>query len=138
MTVISGPVPPYSNPPINPQYFQPSVFFISNVSLGVTTTVTTSVNHNYVIGQLVRLLIPIGYGCRLLNGQSGNVIAIPAANQVVISINSQGSDPFVDAGLSNKPRIIAVGDINQGIISSTGRSIPTTNIPGSFINISPL
>jgi hypothetical protein len=27
--------------------------------------------------------------------------------------------------------------VNTGLISSTGRSLPTTTIPGSFVNISP-
>lgn len=135
---ISGPIPPYSNPPIEPQYFQPSRFVISAITLGSTTTITTTENHNYVIGQQVRLLIPFGYGSTQLNMQTANVIDIPAANQVTINLFSFGANQFVNANTSQKPQIIAVGDYNTGIISSTGRSIPTTNIPGSFINISPL
>jgi hypothetical protein len=137
-SVISGPVPPYSNPPIEPQFYQPRRFEISAVTLGVTTTVTTIDDMDYVIGQLVKLLIPPFYGCRQLNEQEGYVISIPAPNQVVVEINSsQNVDPFVSANIGTPPQIIAVGDINSGIISSTGRNIPTTNIPGSFINISP-
>jgi hypothetical protein len=142
-TVISFPVPPYSNPPIEPQNFQPSQFVITAISFGVNTTVTTSVNHNYVVGQLTRLLIPSKYGSQILNEQIGYVISIPAANQVVLTINSTNSDPFISSPTflpfqsKTLPQIVAVGDINSGIISSTGRILPTTNIPGSFINISP-
>ena len=57
-TVVSNPTPPYSNPPINPQYFQPNAFVISNISFGQSTTVTTVLNNNFVIGQEIRLLIP--------------------------------------------------------------------------------
>lgn len=136
--LISGPIPPFNNPPIEPQFFQPSVFFIIAIALGFTTTVTTSVNHNYVLGQQVRLLIPNGYGSRGLNERTGFVINIPASNQVTLDTSSVGINPFINAALPSKPQIAAIGDNNTGIISSTGRTIPTTNIPGAFINISPL
>jgi hypothetical protein len=138
-TVITFPVPPYSNVPINANFYQPSVFFISAISLGVQTTVTTTVNHNYVLGQLVRLIIPWGSGSRQLNEVTGNVLSIPASNQVLLDINSSKNvDPFQTTPYHQKPQIVAVGDINSGIISTTGRNIPSTNIPGSFINISPV
>lgn len=131
------PTSAYQNPPIEPQYYQPSQFFISAVSLGINTTVTTTVDHNYVIGQLVRLLIPYGYGCRQLNQQEGYVLSIPAANQVLISLDSSKNvDNFTNPGYRQQPQIVAVGDVNTGIISSTGTNIPTTNIPGAFIDVS--
>lgn len=136
--VISYPTPAYSNPPIESQFYQPGLFFIEDITLGHTTTITTTEDNNYVIGQEVRLLIPPGFGCRQLNGIPGFVIDIPASDEVVLDIYSASADPFMsDPDLENQPQIIAIGDINSGIISSTGRSIPTTNIPGSFINISP-
>ncbi len=141
--VISGPIPPYSNPPIEPQFFKPSQFVITNIGLGPTTLITTSINNNYVIGQQVRLLIPEKYGSIGLNEQTGIVISIPAPNQVTLNINSNGIDPFISSPTflpfqsKTLPQIVAIGDINSGIISSTGRTISTTNIPGSFINISP-
>jgi len=135
--LLTPPIALYNNFPIEAQNYQPSQFFISGVANGQTTTVTTTVNHNYVIGQLVRLLIPNGYGCRQLNEQTGNVIAIPAANQVTLDLFSLYADNFVNANLDTKPQIVAVGGVNQGYISSTGVNIPSVSIPGSFINISP-
>ena len=134
-----GPIAPESNPPINPQYYQPSVFYISAITLGNTTTVTTSVNHNYVIGQLFRLLIPPTYGSVQLNQQQGYVIGIPAADQVVVNINSTKANAFVASPTygPTPPQIVAIGDQNSGQISSTGNVQINTYIPGSFINISP-
>lgn len=143
MTVISYPIPPYSNVPIHPEFYQPRRFVILAISLGVTTTVTTTLDMDYVIGQLVRLIIPPTFGTRRLNEAQGYVIAIPASNQVTLDINSQGMDPFINSIATTKAQILAIGDINSGYASSTGRSIPTINgntqitIPGSFINISP-
>jgi hypothetical protein len=135
-----GPIAPESNPPINPQYYEPSRFAIENITLGTTTLVETTVDHNYVIGQLVRTLIPFGYGTTQLNGQQGYVISIPAANEVVINIDSTNYTAFSGSFTRNltQPQIIAIGDVNSGVPSnSNGRVLNGTAIPGSFINISP-
>jgi|SRR5579872_898053 len=133
-----GPVAPYNNVPINPQYYKPSRFVISAVSLGETTTITTTVNMNYVIGQLVRLLIPPSFGCVQLNEQEGYVISIPAANQVVLDIDSSlDVDPFISSSATTVAQIIAVGDINTGTVNPTGRVMNGTYIPGAFVDISP-
>lgn len=135
--VISYPTPLYSNPPIEAQFYQPSRFVISAVTLGATTTITTTASMNYLIGQQVKLFIPPGYGCIQLNGKSGYVVSLPATNQVEISIDSSRNvDPFIAANLNNSPAITAIGDVNSGIISTTGANIPSTSIPAAFINIS--
>jgi len=136
---MSGPIPPFSNPPINSQFYQPSRFVITAIGLGQTTLVTTSTNMNYVIGQNVRLIIPPSFGSFQLNEVSGYVINLPNPNQVELKIDSSiGVDPFVLSPATTVAQILAIGDINMGIISSSGIVIPTTNIPGAFINISPL
>jgi hypothetical protein len=135
--VISYPIPPYSNVPIYPQWYAPRSYFISAITLGVTTTITTTVSQDYVIGQLVRLVIPPTFGTRELNGQSGYVISIPASNQVVISINSVGYTPFQTSSATTLPQILPIGDVNTGVINDSGRSSVGTYIPGAFIDISP-
>lgn len=135
--LIFGPIAPENNPPINPQYYLPSVFDISALVLGSSTTVTTSVNHNYVIGQLVRLLIPQSFGSFQINEQTGYVTSIPAANQVVVNINSTMANAFQIGVTTTPAQIVAVGDINSGVINSQGRINNGIFIPGSFIDISP-
>lgn len=136
--LIFGPIAPENNPPIHPEYYLPRVFDISAITLGQTTIVTTSVNHNYVIGQTIRLLIPPSYGAFQLNGQQGNVIAIPAANQVTVTINSTQSNAFFIGPTTTPAQIIAIGDVNTGPINAQGRINNGTFIPGSFIDISPV
>ena len=137
-SVISFPTPAYSNVAIEDDFYQPSRFIISNITLGQTTVVTTSVDHNYVIGQEVRLIIPAAFGCYQLNGLSGYVLSLPAANQVEISINSSlNVNAYIAATSTQSPQIVAIGDINQGYISTTGTTVPNPGILGAFINISP-
>lgn len=134
-----GPIAPERNPAIEPEFYQPSVFTISALARGIQTTITTSVDHNYVVGQLVRLLIPSFYGSFQLNGQDGYVNSIPAANQVVVGINSTQANAFISSPTygPTPPQIVAVGDVNTGPINSQGRRNNGTFIQGSFINISP-
>lgn len=137
MTVVSAPYPPYSNPPIEPQFYQPSQFYISGVTLGTTTTVTTVANMNYALGQEVRLIIQPSNGCRQLNGVTGYVISIPSANSVVLSIDSSvGVDAYKSSSAPTQSQIVAIGDINSGFISTTGNVNSIINLPGAFINIS--
>lgn len=136
-TVVSGPVPPYSNPPIQPYYYQPSQFFINGVTLGQTTTVTTTTDLNYVVGQLVRLLIPESFGCYQLNGVLGYVLDIPASNQVVLSIDSSRNvNAYKTSTATTVPQIVAVGDINSGVTGVPAMVNSIINLPGAFINIS--
>jgi len=138
MMFLGPPRPPYSNPPIQPQNFQPSRFFISGVTLGLSTTVTTVVPMNYVIGQLVRLLIPQGYGCVELNEFYGYVIGIPNPNQVILNIDSSLPifNQFIAFNGRTPPEIIAIGDVNSGGDPTTNvNNVPTT-VKGAFINIS--
>lgn len=136
--VISYPIPAYSNVPINAQFYQPSKFVISAITLGQTTTITATADMNYVVGQLVRLIIPPTFGTRQLNESQGYVLSLPASNQVEVGINSVGADPFINSSATTKAQILGIGDVNSGVVNSQGRLSSGTFIPGSFINISPL
>lgn len=136
--VISYPIPAYQNLPIDSDFYLPQRFVISAISLGLTTTVTTSTDHNYVVGQQVRLIIPSNCGSYQLNESQGYVLSIPANNQVVISIDSlRNINSFVYQSTPTQPQILAIGDINYGAINSSGRVSNITFIPGSFRNVSP-
>lgn len=136
MYPIPGPVPAYNNPPIEPDNYQPRSFVIQDITLGPTTTVEATTDLDYVIGQLVRLLIVRVGGCVELNEKQGYVISIPAANQVTLDIYSVGLNPFVYVTGSNQSQILAIGTINTGTINANGPSQLSNEVPGSFINIS--
>jgi hypothetical protein len=131
---IIGPIAPESNPPINPQYYGPSVFQISDITNGLTTIITTTDDHDYVVGQQIRLLVGPTYKARQFNNQSAYVISIPSDTSVEIDIDSRFYDTFYDSGLQTPPQIAAIGDINNGVISTNGRST-TVYIPGSFQDV---
>jgi|SRR6187551_3213157 len=134
-----GPIPIYNNPPIHPEYFKPRRFTISNIQLGETTIVTTTLDMDFVLGQEIRLLIPHDFGCVQLNQMLGFVISIPSPTQVEVDINSNfGVNQYIASMATTPAQIIPVGDINTGFISRNGTNTRKVFIPGSFKNISPL
>lgn len=135
--LITGPVPPYNNPVIQPYFYIPSRFFISDVTQGETTIITTTEPMDYVIGQTVRILIPPRFGIRELNNKIGNILSIISQTQIEIDIFSLGMSAFISTNAATQPQIMAIGDVNSGKISNTGRVIADNGIPGAFKNISP-
>lgn len=133
----TGPIALYNNFPIEPDNYSPRFFFIEDITLGQTTLVETTEDHDYVIGQECRLIIPPSNGCRQLNQVKGFVISIPSDTEVVLDIDSSRNvDQFQSSSANTQPQILAIGDLNTGTTNS-GRTNNTTYIPGSFRNISP-
>jgi hypothetical protein len=136
-TIISYPIPAYSNVPIHPEYYQPRFNFINTVTRGQTTVVTTTVDQDFVIGQLVRFIIPQPFGIRQLNQRQGYVISIVSSTQIEVDIDSSKMDAFTTSSFTTQPQILPIGDVGTGQQNINGRTQNVTYIPGSFINISP-
>lgn len=131
-----GPIALFNNLPIQAQFYVPSRFVISAIALGPTTTITTTEDHDYVIGQEVRLIIPPSFGSYQLNETKGFVLSIPASNQFELDINTTVNvDAFISSSATTVAQCLAIGDVNTGQIN-TGRTNNLTWIPGSFRNIS--
>jgi len=137
---ITGPIAYLNNLPIESQFYEPSKFNITAITLGKTTIITTATDNNYVVGQNIRTIIPLNYGTYQLNGRQALVVSLPAADQVEINIDSTLYDSFIfnPPGQKTPAQIIPIGDFNSGKINNSGRVNTGTFIPGSFINISPL
>lgn len=135
-------IAPERNPPINPQYYKPKRFVIEDIVLGVNTLITFTEPHDYVIGQLVRVLIPQVYGCQQLSNQQAYVIAIPTPTQIIIDFNTLMGNQFLAVPPLSRtlPQVVPIGDVNTGYISINGPNVTQDQlgIPGSFKNISPL
>lgn len=139
---ITGPIALFSNPPIEPQYFQPWSFAILAITLGnptVITLVIPSITYlGYVVGQQIRLVIPPTFGCRQLNGQTGYVLSVSLPNQISVAINSSVNvDPYIASSATTRAQCLVIGDVNSGQINSNGINTPLVAVPGAFINVSP-
>lgn len=130
-----GPNAPYRNPPIQTETYVPKSFAISDINLGQSTKVTTTVPTQYVVGQLVRLLIPAFFGTRELTNQLAYVIDV-ISNEITLNIDSSAMTPFKSdpTHAATPPQVIAVGDANY---NTTNQTAPIVNfnsltIPGAF------
>lgn len=124
-----GPTPPYNNPPIQPQFYQPRRFVISDITLGTTTIVQTTENMDYVIGQLVKIMIPPLYAAFQLNNSEGYVISLPSPNEVEIDMNSSGSNAFISNPITAS--ITGATQANPCVLTCSSHFSP-----GQYISIS--
>jgi len=138
-----------------PDLYIPELCYITAISTGTTTTITTSFNHNFVVGQEVGFTIPPQWGTTQLDSavylqtrfqpQQAIVTAVGAANQLTVNVNSTGYTAFTyptsaTAALGvTFPQVYALGDQNTGFSLTSSGTVPylgVTNgvigIPGSF------
>lgn len=131
-----------------PYLYFPGTAFISNITLGTTTTVDTTDAHNFVVGQEVAFRVPSEWGTVELNSLPnlltpgspvyGYVVAVTDYNTVVVNIDSSAYTAFnsnIDfddvPGLSY-PQIVAVGDVNTGGVQVSAGSVlypPPYSVP---------
>lgn len=129
-----------------PGLYLPGVDYISAITIGTTTTVTTTTPHNFVVGQEIAFRIPSQWGIVQLNSLPNNVVpgspiygyvtAVTANNVFVCSINSTGftafnSNPTVAQAIGlTFPQVLAVGDINSGGFPYSGGALyPSPQFP---------
>lgn len=158
----ASPTGAYVKKVLYPFLYAPGASFITAISTGTTTAVTTTAPHNFVLGQEVALRIPSTWGTTQLNSLPNNTIPgspiygyvtiVNSSTQVTLNINSTGYTAFNSnqtvasvPGLSF-PQIVAVGDVNTGGVAYSGgnlypspvvNSVSTINGPaisGSFVN----
>lgn len=145
-----------------PFLYAPGVAFISALSFGTTTTVTTTAPNNFVVGQEIAFRIPSVYGSTQLNSLPNNIIpgspiygyvqSVTNATTFVVNINSTGftafntNQPFASYPGLQFAQVVAVGDVNTGGTPYSGgnlypspivNGVPTINGPaisGAFVN----
>jgi len=89
--------------PFSPLYY-PSTRFITKISQATEAIVTLSVDHDFTIGQVVRLIVPtvtaLAFGMTELDGMQATIIAIDEAdvdgvtNTITIDIDTTGFTAF--------------------------------------------
>jgi len=156
--LAASPSGAYVKKVLYPDLYFPGVSFISAITVGATTTVSTANAHNYVVGQQVAFRVPSEWGTVELNSQPnvlipgspvyGYVVSVTDYNTVVVNINSAAYTAFNSnqtvasvPGLSF-PQMVAVGDVNSGGVQvSSGSalypppySFPSGSTSASFVN----
>ena len=108
MAIVTSPFPPYQNFEIDSDFYNPDIFDISSISFGLTTTITTSIVHNYTVGQIVRFQIPNRYKTIELDGKEAIITDLPSSTQFKFEIESNGFTPFLSS-----PYVSTITNITQ-------------------------
>lgn len=77
-----------------PELWLPRQKFITAITLGSSTVVSTSTDHGYSVGQIVSLQVPAEFGSVQLNGRSGRISAINSSLQFTVDIDSSAATAF--------------------------------------------
>jgi hypothetical protein len=146
-TALSGsPTGAFVRKVLYPYIYEPGVSFISAITTGATTTVTTTDNHNLVVGQEIGFRIPNAYGTTQLNELPNNSVPGSPVYYYVTSITS--NTVFVCNAVStgytafatnqtvasmvgqSLPQVVAVGDVNSGGTAYSGGALyPSPSFP---------
>ena len=111
--------------------FQHAMRIISSITNAENALVTTTFNHQYVTGMIVRLNIPQGYGMLEVNQKQGTITVI-SDTTFTIDIDTtyfnQFTTPSTFPDNSQYPQVVPVGEINQILIAATRNVLPYSAI----------
>lgn len=74
-------------------YYYPRSRYICAITAAASAVVTTTVDHAYTVGQVVRMNVPEAFGMREMNGLQGTITAVTAST-FTLNIDSTGFTPF--------------------------------------------
>ena len=79
---------------LNPVYM-PAVRDIIAITNADPCHITTSFANSYVVGTIVRLVIPNNYGMTLLNDFQCTIIELVSDTEFIVNVDTTDIDPFV-------------------------------------------
>ena len=107
--------------------FQPAMRLITAIQRGAITTVTTSPNHQYVSGTIVRFHIYPANGMPQLNQMTG-AITVTGVNTFTVPIDSTNFDPFVVPAMptanNTEACVVPIGEVNELLKAAVQNILP--------------
>jgi hypothetical protein len=126
----------------DPLYY-PRRRFITNITLAVNAQVSTSVPHQYVVGQAVRFNIPNVSGMTQLNPTPLNnylyatIVSVVDLYNFTINVNTSSFNPFTfptaAQSPSSLPEVTPIGENTAFALTATASQTPTDQY-GNVIN----
>ena len=102
----------------NPTY-QPSRRTITAITNAPLASITTSFNHQYLSGTIVRIYVPIGFGMQQINQQEGEIV-VTSPTTFTIAIDTTAYDTFA-VPMSNVQyaQCVPVGELSDTLKAAT-------------------
>jgi hypothetical protein len=117
-------IPSYSTPfPV----YQPAMRVIDSITKSDPVTITTTINHQYISGLIVRIDIPYALGMQQLNQQTGT-INVTGPTTFTMPIDTTNYDSFVlpnafPPGYQDA-QVVPIGEINSILYGATRNVLP--------------
>lgn len=139
---MANPLNPYNLGLFNSGTYSPFICDITAITQAQQATITTSEDHGFIVGNQIQCFIPPQYGMRQLNNLKGYVTAVPASDQITVSINTSTFDSFVVPTVPtfvviDPAQVSGIGDSNFGSFSPGGVIPLPQTIPGAYENQPP-
>jgi hypothetical protein len=107
--------------------FQRAMRVIASISNSSPAVVTTTFNHQYITGLIVRLYIPIGFGMHQIDQQQGT-ITVTGDTTFTIDINTLYIEPFAAATTFPESQqfaqVVPVAEVNSSLLNATQNVLP--------------
>ncbi len=107
--------------------FKPAMRIITAITNSFPAMVTTSFDHSYITGIIVRLYIPLGYGMIQANQRTGTIL-VTGSNTFDIDIDTTFYDVFAvpitwpqDA---QQAQVVPIGEINSILTAAVVNVLP--------------
>ena len=109
--------------------FQPSMRVVTNITNAAIAMVTTNIPHQYIVGLVVRIDMPIGTGMPQINQQFGTILTIPSPTTFTISIDTTLYDPFIGSpgyppAYSGDPQCVPFAEDNSILTGAVRNVLP--------------
>lgn len=99
--------------------FQPAMRIITNITNASHAVVTTSFNHDYFTGDIVRIYIPKDYGMQEINRLFAPITIIDDTN-FYIDINTNNFSVFtIPVAYEEQPQVVPIGEVNSTVYGAT-------------------
>ncbi len=107
-------VPSYS---FTSPVYKPAMRVIAGITNAPQCTVTTTVDHGYIVGTIVRLDVPPSGGMIQANQKTGTILQVPSTTTFVMDLNTTLFDvfsvPSVFPPAYNDSQVVPIGEDND-------------------------
>jgi len=105
--------------------FAPRRRFINSITAANPAVITTTQNHGFAVGEVVKFVVPAAYGMTEIDGLRGTITAVGGVNTFTVNINSTGYTAFafptsaVAAAGITQAHVVPVGDVGNVLSGAT-------------------
>jgi len=109
--------------------YQPAMRIVTAITNAYPAQVTTSFDHNYIDGTIVRLHIPDGFGMLQANNLYG-IIAVTSPTTFTVTIDTTQFDVFAAPvqfpQSQQSAKVVPIGEINSQLTAAVRNVLPYT------------